>query len=247
MVVASGKGGVGKTSLCANVAANLSKRGNRVLLIDCDFGLRNLDLVLGVSDRTVFDLSDVLFQRAEPQKAAIVHPEYPNLYFIAAPQSYSKGDISPDVMREFIMGIKDEFDFVICDSPAGVGEGFCAASSGAELGIIVCTADSCSVRDAEKTAFCLEKTGIDKMRLVVNRVRPELIEKGVCMNIDDIIDSVKVQLLGLIPYEPAMEGVCGLFPANKGQAGLAFSNIARRLMSEEVPLIRIKRKGFFGG
>ncbi len=244
--VASGKGGTGKTSVSAGLACCLAAMDYRVVVIDADIGLRNLDLVLGVSDRAVFDFTDVLSGRASLDKATTQHPLIPNLYLLAAPLGIGAEEISIPAMGELVAQLKNSFDFCIIDCPAGLGFGFQLAVNVADKSIVVCTPDVASLRDAQTTRTALREHGISDIRLVVNRVRPKLIKKLAAANIDEVIDKTGIQLLGIVPEDPRV-----IISSNRGDlvftsmntpAARAYRNIARRLLGKSVPLLKLKKR-----
>lgn len=248
-VVASGKGGSGKTTVTAALACCFAMGRKRVLALDADIGLRNLDLALGLSDRAVFDCFDVLYGRCTLEKACLRHSLLTTLHLLAAPQ-LSSDEITaafrPEVMegmRALCGALRQRYDYVLIDSPAGIGPGLRLAGAGADSAIMVVTPDAACVRDADQAAGVLFALGIERQHLIVNRVRPALIRRGDCLNIDDVIDGVSVQLLGLIPEDgrvaSALNAGCPL-PLEKSPAARAVMNIARRLTGERVKLMRLR-------
>ena len=200
-VVASGKGGTGKTSFVAGVGAALALAGHRTLCIDADIGLRNLDIVLGMTDRVLMNFADVIEGRCTLEKAAVQHPSLPNLYLITAPMAAAAHRISTEEMRAFIEETKQRFDFCIIDAPAGLGSGFRLAAGAADRAIIVTTTDSSSLRDAQRSVMELSDYSLRSRHLVVNRVEKKLLRK-LHRNIDDAIDTAGLPLLGIVPEDP---------------------------------------------
>jgi septum site-determining protein MinD len=241
--VASGKGGTGKTSVSSGIACCLAALGYRVVVLDADVGLRNMDLVLGLSDRTVFDFTDVIAQRVSLDKALTKHPEITNLYLLAAPIGTIAGKVEAEDMKALVADIKKSFDFCIIDCPAGLGTGFNLAAVAADKAILVCTPDHASLRDAQTTRAALREKGIGDIRLVLNRVRPRLIRRFEAVNIDDSIDRTGAQLLGIVPEDPCVIACANrgklVFTNFKAPAARAYRNIARRLLGERIPLMKI--------
>lgn len=237
--IVSGKGGVGKTTLCANLAFALAMRGKRVIAIDGDIGLKNLDILLGMVDRSAFDLTDILEGRCMISKAIQVHDGFSNLHFISASQNAVAEDINRTSFRKLCRFLKDRYDFVLIDAPAGVGEGFKNIVCCCDVCIVTATPDLTSIRDAQKTATILSQfTGISA-KLVINRINPKMITKGYLQNIDDIMDSISLPLIGLVPAD---DGI--IITSNAGQPTVGsksvcsgpFMNIADRLCGIHAPL-----------
>lgn len=242
ILVASGKGGTGKTSLTAHVASALAEGGHRVLVIDADCGLRNLDIVLGLSDSIVFSFADVAQGVAPLERAAVSHPVYPSLFLLTAPGKL------PAITREELEGLIAQaeqlgFEYVLIDGPAGLAPEIRMFAAVATQGLVVTMPDQASVRGAERVARLLESENIIRIRMVVNRVRPALIRHGVMGNIDDAMDLVGLPLLGIVPEDEDVIA-CGssgksLLHAKRGGAATAFRNIARRLDGMRLPIMRI--------
>jgi len=236
--IASGKGGTGKTSLSAGLSCSLAKMGKSVLVVDMDIGLRNLDLVLGITEHALFDFTDVLLSRATLQDAATPHPEIEGLHFLAAPLGIPEEEIIEEAFLTFAKEAKQLYDVCILDCPAGIGDGFRQAACAADRAIVVATPDQTSLRDAQMTRFALMEQGVEDVRLVVNRI-----SRGVhAMPIDEIIDRTGIGLLGAVPEDKAV-----IASANRGElvvkkprslAARAYHNIAERLLGVGVPLLR---------
>lgn len=241
-VIASGKGGTGKTTVTAGVGTALAARGLTCLVIDGDVGVRSLDLTLGMYDSAPMDFLDVAEGRTELMSAVEEHPTQKGLFLLTAPTFSQK--IPGNVLRKVteLAEKTGRFDFVLIDAPAGIGEDFQRAANGASRGIVVATPDAISLRSADRTASVLENSGIGDCRLVVNRVRPRVIERNNTPNIDDAMDMAGLPLLGMIPEDEnvLIAGALGHTIAEKAPAHKAFSNIAARLDSQEVPLMRIR-------
>lgn len=241
-VVASGKGGTGKTSFVAGVGSSLARAGYKTLCIDADIGLRNLDLVLGMSDRAVMNFADVIEGRCSLEKAAVQHPTLPNLYLLTAPMAQAAHRISDAEMRAFIENAKTRFDFCIIDAPAGLGSGFRLAAAGADRAIIVTTTDNSSLRDAQHAVMELADYPLRSRHLVVNRVEKKLLRK-LHRNIDDAIDTAGLPLIGIVPEDPTVrlatnQEIPVILMESHG-AARAYENIARRLCGYRVPLMKI--------
>ena len=239
VMVTSGKGGTGKTSLTAGVASRLAALGRRVLCIDTDIGLRDLDLALGMSDRAVMDFSDVMEYRCPLLSAAVEQSEIRGLYLLTAPLTIGGAD------RERFCAMVDEakeyFDFVFMDSPAGLGDGFQLAVSAADRAIVVSGVDPAALRDAQRTVA--ELHALPQLHLVMNRVQPKLIAR-LRTSIDSAMDTAGLPLLGVVPEDPAVTlataaGVPLVLSTYKGAAP-ACLNIAKRLLGQRVPLLRIR-------
>lgn len=242
ILVASGKGGTGKTSMTANVAAALAQKGHKTLVVDSDVGLRNLDIVLGMSDLVVFSFADVALGIVSLEQAAAKHHDLDNLYLLTAPIELPKLD--EDKITNIITEAQNQgFEYVIIDSPAGLGDEIKLFACISTQAIVVTMPDTASVRGAERVARLLEQENIMRIRIVVNRVRPSLIRQGVMGNIDDIMDEVGIPLLGVVPEDENVisygsNGKC-LIKHKKGGASTAFYNIAQRIDGVRLPIMRI--------
>ncbi|HJG87558.1 septum site-determining protein MinD [Pseudoflavonifractor capillosus] len=241
VVVTSGKGGTGKTSLTGGVSSCLAALGRRVLCIDMDIGLRNLDISLGLTDRALMDFTDVLEGRCSLKRAAVPHPVIKNLYLLTAPLTLSPG-ISEERMKAFLRTAREQYDYILMDSPAGMGEGFRLAACGADRGIVVSTTDTSALRDAQRVVSLLSRQ-LPSIHLVVNRVQPKLLRR-LHTTIDDAMDAAGLPLLGVVPEDEqvmlsANQGKPIILASRKG-AAVAYLNIARRLMGERVPLMHIR-------
>lgn len=246
IVITSGKGGVGKTTTTANLGTALSLSGKRVVLLDGDIGLRNLDVALGMDNKVVYDLVDVIKKNCRLREALLTDKEQENLFFLAASQTRKATDISPLDMRLLVAELKKQFDYILIDSPAGAGSGFQNAIAAADRAVVVTVPEHAAVRDADKIIDKLEEAGIKKRHLVINRLRPELEKMDAVLHVDEIVDWLSIELLGVIP-----EDVSVLLSGSKGisvvtlmrsEAGQAFLNTAKRLLGETVPLLPMKKK-----
>ncbi len=248
IVVASGKGGVGKTVVSANLGIALSKLGKKVALVDLDIGLRNLDIVLGYDDKVIFDLLDVVGDSCSLEQALIRDKAFENLAFLPSAQTTSKGSLSDETFMMLCNKLKNEFDFVIVDCPAGIGSGFETAVSAADKVLIVTTPELCSIRDTERVAAVLEERGTKEFFSVINKIRPDLIRKGTMLTVDEILSLMNVDLLGVIPDDPDMFYFTNtgrpVVAQNNSFASTAFSNIAERLCGNHIPLMDMNEKRF---
>ena len=256
LVVTSGKGGVGKTTTTANVGAALAKLGEKVVVIDTDVGLRNLDVVMGLEGRVVFDLIDVFEGRCKLSQALIRDKRVESLYLVAASQTKDKSALSEDRMREIVKLLLDEEDFdrVVIDSPAGIESGFRTASCAADGALIVVNPEVSSVRDADRIIGLLESVGIREVRLIINRMRPDMVKRGDMLEVDDVLEILGVKLIGIVPEDEQVlvstniGTPTSLNEAGREGAGTAFRNIARRIRGEEVPYLALEvPSGFLAG
>jgi septum site-determining protein MinD len=250
IVITSGKGGVGKTTTTANIGTGLAMMGQKVVLVDTDIGLRNLDVVLGLENRIVYDLVDVVSGNCRLRQALIRDKKLEGLHLLPAAQTRDKNAISPDQMLELCADLKKEFEYIIIDCPAGIEQGFRNAIAGAEKAIVVTTPEVSAVRDADRIIGLLEAAELREPKLIINRIRPKMVRQGDMMGIDDIIDILAVDLLGVIPEDEMI-----VITTNRGEAvvmdqnsrsGLAYRNIARRVTGEDVPVLDFdEAEGFF--
>ena len=240
IMITSGKGGTGKTSLTAGAASCLAALGRRVLCIDLDIGLRNLDLVLGMSDRAVMDFTDVMDLRCSLMSAAVEQPSIKGLYLLTAPVA-AAGNWDMERFRALVDDAKDSFDYVFMDSPAGLGDGFQLAMAAADRAILVSAVDPAALRDAQRAVS--ELRDVPQLHLVMNRVQPKLIRK-LRTSIDNAMDAAGLPLLGVVPEDPAVTmaaaaGVPLILTTYKGAAP-AYLNISKRILGQHVPLMRIR-------
>ncbi|MDR3552496.1 MAG: septum site-determining protein MinD [Clostridia bacterium] len=239
--VASGKGGTGKSTFAVNCGAALAESGRKVLLIDADAGLRALDLLLGVSDKVVYDLGDVLAGLCEPVKA-IVDTGRAGLFLLPAPQSPPDAAFDTAGFGRLCKGLAKYYDYVLIDSPAGVDRSVQAAAAAGERAIVVATPDPVCIRDADRAAQMLLAHSVTHLRLVLNRVNPKMIREGRSMNLDTAIDGASLQLIGVVPEDAAVAAAAfagePLSYRRKG-AARAFYNIAGRLEGRDIPLMKL--------
>ncbi|MFM7320189.1 MAG: septum site-determining protein MinD [Armatimonadota bacterium] len=251
IVITSGKGGVGKTTTTANIGMALASLGQKVALVDADIGLRNLDLALGLENRIVYTILDVVEKRAEVRKALIKDKRNTNLAFLPAAQTADKSAVSPEQMVEVLGDIKSEgYDIILIDCPAGIEQGFKNATAGADEAIIVTNPEVSSVRDADRIVGLLESQGLERKSLIVNRIRPKLVKDQEMLSVEDVQEILgnSVTLLGIVPDDESI-----ITSTNRGEpasmtegslAGQAYRNIARRILGEEVPFITLEAQGF---
>lgn len=240
VIVASGKGGTGKTTFTSQVGTLLSSLGHMTVLVDADAGFRNLDIALGLESNVVYDYSDYISKDADFDEILIKSPGHENLYFVAAPQSAATSDFEPERTEQFWNNLKSRFEYVLADAPAGMGDGFHFAADYADEAVIISLAESSSLRDADRVIEAFEDSGIETIRLVLNRIRPELIAEKVLMNIDDCIDVLSIPILGIVPDDSAVTEsvVRGIAIEQTGMgAAQAFFNIARRMTGEDIPMM----------
>ena len=251
IVITSGKGGVGKTTTSANIGTALAQMDNKVVLIDTDIGLRNLDLLLGLENRIVYTIVDVVEGRCKLKQALVKDKKNPNLCLLAAAQTRDKSAVDSDQLKDICEELKQEYDYVLVDCPAGIEQGFQNAIAGANEAIVVTTPEMSAIRDADRIIGLLEaKEGLEKYRLLINRVRPKLIKSNDMMSVDDVVEILSCELIGVIPEDTNI-----ITSTNKGDpvvnnpkslAGAAYHNVARRITGEDVPLLDIdEAKTFF--
>ena len=251
VTITSGKGGVGKTTATANLATAMASFGLKVVCIDADIGLRNLDLILGLENRIVYDLVDAVEGRARLRQAMIRDKRFPNLYLIPAAQTRDKNAVSPSDMIRICAELRTDHDFVLIDSPAGIERGFKNAVAPADQVLIVTNPEISAVRDADRIIGMVEAEEKGPAKLVLNRLNPAMVKRGDMMSPEDIVELLAIDLIGIVPEDEdvVVAGNRGTPVAldNRNRAGLAFRNIARRLQGENVPLMDLDRKdGFFG-
>ncbi len=250
IIVASGKGGTGKTTTSANLGAALAARENLVALVDMDMGLRNLDVLLGLENSIVYDISDVIEGACTLDEALIKDTRYENLYFIPAPQTRGAAELKDEDVHRIWQQIAARFDYCIVDAPAGVDGGFLYAAMSADSAIIVTMPELTALRDADRTISVLEDYGVTDIKVVINRVRADMIDRGIMMNMDDCVDMLQVPVLGIIPDDDELivsylKGENAIDNENS-KAGRAFLNVAARICGEEVPVMNFDEKsGFF--
>src|SRR5690625_1034086 len=244
IVITSGKGGVGKTTTCANIGTGLAMMDKSVVVVDADIGLRNLDVILGLENRIVYDIVDVVEKNCRLKQALIRDKRFENLYLLPAAQTKDKSAIKPEQMLELVGDLKKEFDYIIIDSPAGIEQGFQYSIAGADLAVIVTTPEISAVRDADRVIGILESRGLYDPKLIINRIRPDMVRRGDMMNMDDIVDILAIDLLGIVTDDEEI-----VISANKGEpvviegvslAGRAYNNISQRIAGDEIELLNLE-------
>lgn len=239
VVITSGKGGVGKTTTSANIGTGLAMLGMRVVLIDTDIGLRNLDVVMGLENRIVYNLVDVVEGNCRMKQALIRDKRYPNLYLLPSAQTRDKSAVNPEQMIKLVEDLRDDFDYIILDCPAGIEQGFRNAVAGADRAIVVTTPEVSAIRDADRIIGLLESESLSKIELVVNRIRTDMVRRGDMMSVDDVMDILAIPILGAVPDDESI-----VIATNQGEplagtsshSGQAYLDICKRLSGEEIPV-----------
>ena len=250
IVITSGKGGVGKTTTSANIGTALARAGNKVVLIDTDIGLRNLDLLLGLENRIVYTIVDVVEERCKLKQALVKDKKNPNLSLLAAAQTRDKSAVSQEQLKEICESLKKDHDFILVDCPAGIEQGFQNAVAGASEAIVVTTPEMSAIRDADRIIGLLSaREEIENFRLLLNRVRPNLIATNDMMSVEDVVELLACDLIGIIPEDTGI-----ISSTNKGDpivndekslAGQAYRNVAKRIMGEEVDFLNLEEEKNF--
>ena len=249
IVVTSGKGGVGKTTTAANIGTGLAALDKKVVLVDTDIGLRNLDVVLGLENRIVYNLVDVIEGNCRLKQALIKDKRYANLFLLPSAQTRDKTSVTPEQMKKLCEELKKQFDYILLDCPAGIEQGFQNAIAGADRAIVVTTPEVSAIRDADRIIGLLESNQLKKIDLIINRIRMDMVKRGDMMSVDDVTEILSVPLIGALPDDEQVvigtnqgEPVVGL----DSKAGKAYLNICKRIMGIEVPFIELENNsGFF--
>ncbi|MBT9167104.1 MAG: Septum site-determining protein MinD [Syntrophomonadaceae bacterium] len=244
LVITSGKGGVGKTTTTANLGVGLAMLGEKVVLIDADIGLRNLDVVMGLENRIVYDLVDVVEGNCRPKQALIRDKRYDTLFLLPAAQTRDKSAVTPEQMKKLCAELKEEYDYILVDCPAGIEQGFRNAIAGADRALIVTTPEVSAVRDADRIIGLLEAADLGDPKLIINRLRPDMVKRGDMMDIEDILEILAIDLIGVIPDDEKI-----IISTNRGEpvvandngslSGQAYRNIVRRVRGESVPFLQL--------
>ncbi len=246
ITITSGKGGVGKTTATANLGAFLSELGKKVILVDGDIGLRNLDLVLGLENRVVYTLVDVLQGSCKLKQALVKDKRFKNLYLLPAAQNKDKDAVDSEAFNDLVIKMKPMADFIIIDSPAGIERGFRNAISPADEVLIVTVPEVSAIRDADRIVGLLEANAKEKYSLIINRIRPKMVNKGEMLGVEDIREILSIPIIGIVPEDENI-----IVSTNRGnpvifskgsKAGEAFRNIARRILGENVPFLDLEEK-----
>ena len=246
IVITSGKGGVGKTTATANIGTGLAMRGRNVVVIDTDIGLRNLDVVMGLENRIVFDLVDIIEGRCKLHQGMIRDKHKFDLFLIPAAQTRDKNCVDPDQLRDLCRKLEKEFDYVIVDCPAGIEQGFKNAIAGAREAILITTPEVAAIRDADRVIGLLEAAELRRPKLIINRVITSMVKRGDMMDKDDIVELLGVDVLGMVPADDRLitatnQGVPVIHDA-KAPSGAAFSRIVARIDGEDVPMLDLDPK-----
>ncbi len=250
ITITSGKGGVGKTTTTANIAVALAACGAKVVCIDADIGLRNLDVVMGLENRIVYDVVDIVEGRARPRQAMIKDKRLPEMYLIPAAQTRDKAAVSPADMIKLCEELRQDMDYILVDSPAGIERGFRNAVAPADQVLVVTNPEVSAVRDADRIVGLIEAEGKGPGHLIINRVKMDMVRRGDMLSQEDVLDILAIPLIGVVPED---EGI--LVSSNRGtpaalddksRAGQAYRDVARRLMGQDVPFMQLEEKnGFF--
>jgi len=238
IVITSGKGGVGKTTTTANLGSALAMAGKKVVLIDTDIGLRNLDVVMGLENRIVYDLVDVIEGKCKLRQALIKDKRFQELFLLPAAQTKDKNAVNEAQMRDLVSSLKQDFDYILIDCPAGIEQGFKNAIAGATRALVVTTAEISAIRDADRIIGLLESSEIKNPELIVNRLRTSMVKKGEMMDVDDIVDLLSIDLIGVVPDDENI-----ITQTNKGEpvvlnkrapSGRAYIEISKRILGENI-------------
>lgn len=248
IVITSGKGGVGKTTTTANIGTGLAKLNRKVVLIDTDIGLRNLDVVMGLENRIVYNLIDVIEGTCRYKQALIRDKSYSNLFMLPSAQTKDKTAVTPEQMKKLVAELSEEFDYILLDCPAGIEQGFQNAIAAADRALVVTTPEVSAIRDADRIIGLLEANDIHKIDLIINRIRMDMVKRGEMMSVDDVVEILAVDLIGVIPDDENI-----VISSNQGQplvgdnslAGQAYFNICKRIMGHKVEFLDLNDSGFF--
>ncbi|WP_349673337.1 septum site-determining protein MinD [Lacrimispora sp.] len=239
IVITSGKGGVGKTTTSANVGTGLAILGKKVVLIDTDIGLRNLDVVMGLENRIVYNLVDVVEGNCRMKQALIKDKRYPNLFLLPSAQTRDKTAVTPGQMVKLVDDLRDDFDYILLDCPAGIEQGFQNAIAGADRAIVVTTPEVSAIRDADRIIGLLEAADMGSIDLIVNRIRADMVKRGDMMSLDDVMDILAIDIIGAVPDDEDI-----VISSNQGEplvgmgtpAGQAYMDVCRRIIGENIPI-----------
>ncbi|GLB31057.1 septum site-determining protein MinD [Lacrimispora amygdalina] len=239
IVITSGKGGVGKTTTSANVGTGLAILGKKVVLIDTDIGLRNLDVVMGLENRIVYNLVDVVEGNCRMKQALIKDKRYPNLFLLPSAQTRDKTAVTPGQMVKLVDDLRDDFDYILLDCPAGIEQGFQNAIAGADRAIVVTTPEVSAIRDADRIIGLLEAADMGSIELIVNRIRADMVKRGDMMSLDDVMDILAIDIIGAVPDDEDI-----VISTNQGEplvgmgtpAGQAYMDVCRRIIGENIPI-----------
>ncbi len=245
IVITSGKGGVGKTTTTANIGTGLALLGYRVVLIDTDIGLRNLDVVMGLENRIIYNLVDVVEGNCRMKQALIKDKRYPDLYLLPSAQTRDKTSVNPGQMQKLTNDLREDFDYILLDCPAGIERGFQNAIAGADRAVVLTTPEVSAIRDADRIIGLLEAAQMQQIDLVVNRIRMDMVRRGDMMSVDDVADILAIPVIGAVPDDENI-----VVSTNQGEplvdtdciSGQAFFNICKRIIGEDIPLMDLERQ-----
>ena len=240
IVITSGKGGVGKTTTVANIGTGLAMMGKKTVVVDTDIGLRNLDVVLGLENRIVYNLVDVVNGSCRLKQALIKDKRHPELYLLPSAQTKDKTAVSPEQMIKLTDDLREEFDYILLDCPAGIEQGFKNAIAGADKALVVTTPEVSAIRDADRIIGLLEHAEMEEIDLIVNRIRMDMVRRGDMMSLSDVSDILAVNIIGAVPDDENI-----VVSTNQGeplvgmgsQSGSAYLDICRRILGENIPVV----------
>ncbi|MGN0161622.1 MAG: septum site-determining protein MinD [Lachnospiraceae bacterium] len=245
IVITSGKGGVGKTTASANIGTGLAMLNKKVVIIDTDIGLRNLDVVMGLENRIVYNLVDLIEGNCRVKQALIRDKKYEGLFLLPSAQTRDKSSVEPEQMKKLIEMLKEDYDYILLDCPAGIEQGFQNAIAGANRAIVVTTPEVSAVRDADRIIGLLDANELTNHQLIVNKIRVDMVEKGDMMSVEDVVDILAIDLLGIVPDDENVVIATNqgeVLVGNNTPAGKAYYNISRRITGEDVPWLDLSGK-----